>query len=311
MKPAMLLGKQNTLKICKVGVEKCFRQLEVFKLVFSILFILVLPMNQALAEDAQSETITEEMVASYLDQALKSQTKGIVRFEKGYLETALNRSLDRYKELHGKTEYLKAGLSVAKVSPELKEKLFEHFKSNLARYRKLTGLKIRYIPQGSNERNVYFDMAVAGMPVYQMSTSSAYVNRLYHGKKGEKLQQAIEREKQRNSIYKTSLFIRRENRSVNMAIGLLDSTHPLIEKKGVNSVLGNMNQMFFNMFTDTINVRDLPSILVVPNYKYGDIQPLDVAYLKALYSNEIHSGMPLEQAKPILKKHMISYLGIS
>ena len=299
------------LKTCQAGVERCFRQLDVFKFIFSLLFILVLPMNEAFAEDAQSETITAEMVESYLDQALKNQSKGIVCFEKGYLETALNRNLDRYKELHGKPEYLKAGLSVVKVSPDLKDKLFEHFKSNLDRYRKLTGLKIRYIPQGSNEKNVYFDMTVAGMPVYQITTYPAYKFWLYHGKKGEKLQQAIEREKRKKSIYKTSLFIRRENRSINIAIGLLDAIHPLIEKTGKNSVFSNMNMMFFGMFTETSTVKSLPSILVVPNYKYGDIQPLDIAYLKALYSKEIHSGMPLEQAKPILKKQMLSFLGIN
>jgi len=121
-------------------------------------------MEQAKAEQPK-QSITSQMIESYLDQILQLHSKGLVRFERGFLETGVNRSHPRYEHLRNQTEYLKAGLSVALVPDDLKEKLFEHFKQNLDDYKKYTGLDIRYIPQGANEKNMFFDMAIAGMTV--------------------------------------------------------------------------------------------------------------------------------------------------
>lgn len=240
--------------------------------------------SQSPISKTTSEPVTEAMIDDYLYQLYdKIGKQRIVRYEE---------------------DVLKARIVTSHLSVENDNRYRQHFSDTLDHYRQLTGLTIKEYHQSEYIENIYFEMIVVDAPLWKI-TAHKFYRPFFHGTLPEaQVQQRLQKLKEQDPKVYVQHFVPEKTKHINMSFGLVNVGHENTTQSGPNSVVNTMSDVFFMMFVDS--KRKIDGIKSVTR-GYG-LQPIDTAYIQALYSPQIHAGMDITQAKPRLKQHMMNTL---
>lgn len=258
----------------------------IFALLIGLYQMPVLAQSENKAQEKNSD-ITESMIDEYLKLAFSQKNK-VVRYEEEELKARMIFFFD--KETHERS-------------------WLGQFQTNIQRYQELTGMKIRFIPPTEVEDNTFLKIIIStNLSIADLMFKTALKERFYPNLQNGDLKKAYQKELIASNFYKGKDWIRK-NGSLNLSISLIDANHKSVSK--AIHVNYKINLLFAETFTFTAfnKKSELVSIFSLKR-KYNDLQPLDIAYIKATYSDAIQAGMSASKAIPFLKKHMLDTLNI-
>lgn len=221
-----------------------------------------------------------------------------------YLQNAFhNDYLKRISAKKVKLKFLTSG-----INDHFNDILFQQIKKNLKVYSEITGIDFEISDPQKPSNIPQLVIILTSKNPAEITLLPSVRKLLYPDEKlGEKSKypDGYQVLKDKNKLFIMDLFYTVEH-ATSLGVFIMNLSHESVVDNEPRA-FKELNLAFYRFFSSYTRNNNLPS-LASKGDAWTSLTPLDKAYLKAIYSERIHTGMLVKEAKKVVKEKMLENL---